>query len=165
MPILFKSGKDSNKSLVSARLEDIMRILENIDGRLVDLQDRIDTIEYVLSDRLPPDILTERKFKEEVQDGEEIVGKIISKVEELSKAKSVRGIIEERLGTPPSIVETRRIEMITGLLIQHGKLNSKELSNHVGLSRTRCNEYFKQMEQIGIVEPVVIGREKFYRLS
>lgn len=40
-----------------------------------------------------------------------------------------------------------------------------ELARHIGLSRTRCNEYFKQMKEMGMVEPVLIGREKFYRLS
>jgi len=33
------------------------------------------------------------------------------------------------------------------------------------MSRTRANEYFKQMENMGIVEGVLIGKEKFYQLT
>jgi biotin operon repressor len=133
---------------------------------LAALQERIDTVERTLAERLPPDILTERKFAQEVQGSDDIIGQIISKVEELSKAKSVRDILESRVvEQKPSPVEAKRMEVITGLLQQHGKISSDDLANLIGLSRTRCNEYFKRMEEIGIVEPVLVGKEKFYRLS
>jgi len=161
----FRDKDFEKKRLLSARLDDTLKMLRDINERLVEMQERIDTIERVLGERLPPDILTERTFREEVQSGDEIIGEIISRVEDLSKSKSIRGIIEERLEQKLSGVESRRIEAITGLLQQHGKLSSVELARQIGLSRTRCNEYFKQMEELGIVEPVLIGREKFYRLS
>ena len=63
-----------------------------------------------------------------------------------------------------TIVETKRIENITSLLEVHEKLSSRDLSELIGLSRTRCNEYFKLMEKLGMVEPVLNERKKFYKL-
>jgi biotin operon repressor len=166
MAFLFKSGDSDRKNQTETLLLDALRMLADIQTRLAALQERIDTVERTLAERLPPDILTERKFAQEVQGSDDIVGQIISKVEELSKAKSVRDILESRVvEQKPSPVEAKRMEVITGLLQQHGKISSDDLANLMGLSRTRCNEYFKRMEEIGIVEPVLIGKEKFYRLS
>jgi biotin operon repressor len=162
MAFLIRSDNDLIKK---TSLKDEMDILEDIKTRLVEMQERIDTIERVLSERLPPDILTERQFREEVKSSDEIINEIISKVEKISESKSIKEVIENRLEQKLSPVESRRIEVITGLLQQHGKLSSPELASQIGLSRTRCNEYFKQMEKMGIVEPVLVGREKFYRLS
>lgn len=66
---------------------------------------------------------------------------------------------------PLTIVETKKIEEITSLLERHEKLSSSGLSQFMGLSRTRCNEYFKLMESLDLVEPVLFGKEKFYRLK
>ena len=166
MAFLFKSGDSDRKNQTETLLLDALRMLADIQTRLAALQERIDTVERTLAERLPPDILTERKFAQEVQGSDDIVGQIISKVEELSKAKSVRDILESRVvEQKPSPVEAKRMEVITGLLQQHGKISSDDLANLMGLSRTRCNEYFKRMEEIGIVEPVLVGKEKFYRLS
>jgi hypothetical protein len=120
-----------------------MIILRDINTRLAEMQERIDAVERAIAERLPPDILTERTFREEVESGDEIIESIMTKVQELSDSKSIRDILEGRVDQKPSPVEMRRIEAITGLLQQHGKLNSVQLSGHIGLSRTRCNEYFK----------------------
>ena len=73
--------------------------------------------------------------------------------------------IIQAVKNPLTIVETKRIEEITSLLERHKKLTSSELSELTGLSRTRCNEYFKLMEKLGKVEAIFGGREKFYRLK
>jgi DNA-binding Lrp family transcriptional regulator len=62
-------------------------------------------------------------------------------------------------------VESRRIEKIVSLLHEHGRLSSVQLSRMIGLSRTRCNEYFKKMEELGLVEGVMVGKEKYYKLK
>ena len=64
-----------------------------------------------------------------------------------------------------TIVKSKRIEDIKSLLGTHEKLTSSELSQLTGLSRTRCNEYFKFMKKLNIVEPILGRREKFYRLK
>jgi Fic family protein len=55
-------------------------------------------------------------------------------------------------------------EQIISLLEQHKKLSSYELSNLVNLSRTRCNEYFRELLKEGLTEGVIIGRKKYYKL-
>lgn len=165
MPIISRFSKKDKKDIIDRKLDHTMEMLSDIRSQMSELNTRIETIESVLGNRLPPDILTERTFREEVKSGDDIINDIISKVEELTSNSTVRNILETRLDKKTSPVESRRIEAITNLLSQHGKLSSGELSNHIGLSRTRCNEYFKQMEDIGIVESTIIGKEKFYRLS
>jgi sugar-specific transcriptional regulator TrmB len=164
MAIFPRENKDLELKILNERIKETMYILRDINTRLHELHERIDAVERTITERLPPDILTERTFRDEVQSGDDIIKDIMSRVEQLSESKSIREVLEGRLDKP-SPVEMRRIESITGLLQQHGKLNSNALSQHIGLSRTRCNEYFKQMENMGIVEPVVEGKEKFYRLS
>jgi Fic family protein len=60
--------------------------------------------------------------------------------------------------------KTRLKEQILSLLSQHKKLSSYELSNLVNLSRTRCNEYFREMLKEGLTEGVIIGKKKYYKL-
>lgn len=153
---------------VDEKVDRILQRLDEIKKSLSNIRQRVDLLEDVLGERLPPDILTERKFVKEVQGGDEIVEKILSKVRELADTISLKNVFEDKLdkkfGVKPSTVEIRRIERITTLLQQHGKLSSRHLAKLTGLSRTRCNEYFKQMEGLGMVEPVEVGRQKFYRL-
>jgi len=147
------------------RMSEILRELKDVNKRMMDIQTRMDTMENVMGERLPQDVLTERTFRQEVQSGDDIINSLMSRIEELTKSRSIMDVIDGRVGEKPGIVEARRIETITGLLQQHGKLSSESLASHTGLSRTRCSEYFKLMEEMGIVEPVLVGREKFYRLS
>jgi hypothetical protein len=165
MAFLFRQNRKSGKDIMHDRLSEILNELKDVNKRMMDIQTRMDTMENVMGERLPQDILTERRFREEVQSGDEIIGRIMSRIEELSKSRSIIDVIDGRVGEKPGIVEARRIETITGLLQQHGKLSSETLASRTGLSRTRCSEYFKLMEEMGIVEPVLVGREKFYRLS
>ena len=60
--------------------------------------------------------------------------------------------------------KSRLKEQILSLLSQHKKLSSYELSNLVNLSRTRCNEYFREMLKEGLTEGVIIGKKKYYKL-
>jgi len=125
------------------------------------LHSRVSELEKKFEERIPDRVLSEAKFKEETQDSEEIIKKIISEMRTLMPRKSIIQTVQE----PLTIVETKRIEKITSLLERHEKLSSSELSQLMGLSRTRCNEYFKLMDSLDLVEPVLSGREKFYRLK
>jgi Mn-dependent DtxR family transcriptional regulator len=160
-----KIEKEIDTRMDAARLEDTIEMLKIINDRMIELHERIDTIERILSERLPQGILTEQAFKEEVETSEDIIEKIMEKVDDLNTAKSVRQVLEDNLDDKPSPVEAKRMEKILGLLQKHGKLSSTDLSKHTGLSRTRCNEYFKQMEEMGLVESFLKGREKLYKIK
>jgi DNA-binding Lrp family transcriptional regulator len=53
---------------------------------------------------------------------------------------------------------------IISLLKKHKNLSSSQLSKLIGLSRTRCNEYLKELEREEIAENITVGRKKIYRL-
>lgn len=50
------------------------------------------------------------------------------------------------------------------ILKKHGKLTSNQLSKIIQLSRTRCSEYLKEMEEAKIVIGETINRKKYYKL-
>jgi sugar-specific transcriptional regulator TrmB len=139
-------------------LRDVKQKLEKLELRLLDLEKK-------LEEKIPGRALTEEEFKKEVQTSEDIVNKIISEVRILAQTKQMIKTVEEKITEEkPTPVEFKRIENITSLLQKHGKLSSLQLAQLTNLSRTRCNEYFKQMENLGLVEPIIIGKEKYYRL-
>ena len=123
------------------------------------LHNKLLEIEKKLDERVPEVVLSENKFKTEIQDSEELINKIVSELKNILVKKTETS--EENL----TIVESKRIENIKSLLKKHEKLSSTELSQLTGLSRTRSNEYFKKMENLGIVKPVLVGKEKYYKLK
>ncbi|UCD02921.1 MAG: winged helix-turn-helix transcriptional regulator [Candidatus Aenigmatarchaeota archaeon] len=68
-----------------------------------------------------------------------------------------------RQKTSPSVRKMRVKEMITLLLQQHGQLSAPQLCNLLNLSRTRCSEYLKEMENKGLLESELNCRKKFYK--
>jgi len=122
------------------------------------LYNKLSELEKKFNERVPEVILSESRFREESQDSEELVKKIVFELKNILKKPQPP---EENL----TIVESKRIENIRSLLKKHEKLSSTELSQLMGLSRTRCNEYFKKMENLGIVKPILVRREKYYRLK
>jgi len=165
---------------VGAGLEIIRQINEKIDRIELKLHD----LENKINSHVPQKILTEERFLEEIQSSEDIVNKIICEVKSLTNTKSIttpiNTIIEnsnnikipdnkisklnELDDNKPTIVELKRIEKITNLLQKHGKLSSVQLAHLMDLSRTRANEYLKQMETLELVEGTICGKEKYYQL-
>jgi response regulator of citrate/malate metabolism len=74
--------------------------------------------------------------------------------------------LEETLGeTEDEGIRKGKIKDQTlALLQQHKKLTSSQLSNLIGLSRTRCSEYFRELTREGRTEGVIINRQKYYKL-
>jgi len=135
-----------------------LEVLRELREKLDELYLKVDRLEKTINDKIPEKVLSESTFKQEIIDSNEVINKIISEIKAVT-----RPIIasKEKL----TIVEQKRIEKIIDLLQQHGKLSSSQLAQILGLSRTRCNEYFKQMEDLGLVEGIEIGKEKFYKLK
>ena len=134
---------------------------ENILSKIEKLQSRLLDIEKKIEDRIPTRVLSEDDFKKEVQDSDNVVNKIISGIKNLMDTSQRTQLDDGTL----TVVESKRIEKIKSLLKRHEKLSSTELSELMGLSRTRCNEYFKMMERLNLVKPTLVGREKFYGLK
>ncbi|MEM5853467.1 MAG: winged helix-turn-helix domain-containing protein [Candidatus Aenigmatarchaeota archaeon] len=162
MPLFqkIKENKDLNAEIPkdAVLIGAVLEVLRELREKLDDLYLKVDRLEKIINEKIPEKVLTESTFREEIIDGEEVVNRIISEIKAVA-----RPIIasKEKL----TIVEQKRIEKIISLLQEHGKLSSSQLSQILGLSRTRCNEYFKQMEDLGLVEGIEIGKEKFYKLK
>jgi len=116
---------------------------------------------------------------ETIQEIKSKIGKIESKLVELEKRVEEKTILEpkqdakqetvpQQIGTrievKPTKTESKKVEKIRSLLLRYGKLSSFQLAQILNLSRTRSNEYFKLMEQLGLVEGIMVGKEKYYQL-
>jgi len=148
--LCFPSSMGNNNQYIR-QTDQFSTEIERLQNKLIELEKKFD-------ERVPEVILSETKFREETKDSEELVNRIISELKNILIKKPQPS--EENL----TIVESKRIENIRSLLKKHEKLSSTELSQLMGLSRTRCNEYFKKMENLGIVKPVLVGKEKYYKL-
>jgi hypothetical protein len=88
--------------------------------------------------------------------------KIENMEEEVVKMK---GLLAKAYNLREDSVKKIKIkESVRSLLEKHGKLNSVQLSKLINLSRTRCNEYFKEMEKEGIARGITKNRQRFYEI-
>ncbi|MEM5812217.1 MAG: winged helix-turn-helix domain-containing protein [Candidatus Aenigmatarchaeota archaeon] len=62
------------------------------------------------------------------------------------------------------VKKSRIKKVIENMLKEHGKLTSYDLVQMLGLSRTRCNEYLKEMERAGLVKGTTIKRKRYYEI-
>jgi Fic family protein len=79
------------------------------------------------------------------------------------KLKSIDSVIEsDGIKLPSQTKSAKTIEAIKLILEKHGEMTASELSKLIKLSRTRCNEYLKEMEDIGVLVSKTISRKKVY---
>jgi hypothetical protein len=165
-----KKVKPEHILLAGAGLE----ILRDLQDKIERLDQRLDQLEKTIGEKIPGKVLTEEVFKEEIQDGDEFADKIISEVKAgLAEVKSIANrsrsfteIVKNKIEEveKPTLVEAKRMDGIMQLLQQHRKLTSVQLAQLMSMSRTRSNEYFKQMESLGIIDSEIIGKEKYYKI-
>lgn len=84
------------------------------------------------------------------------IDELIQRIERIEKALE----LQQEEGVRKSKVK----EQIISLLQQNKKLTSSQLSKLIGLSRTRCSEYFRELMREGKTEGVIINRQKYYKL-
>lgn len=163
LELLRKQKEDEPKSVVEVTPRDVLLVGSAIEI-LREMKEKIDRIDFRLremerkfEERITEKVLSESKFVQETSGSEDIVNQIITEVK-----KVARPLIPHK--EKITIVESKRIERIISFLQEHRMLSSSQLAQMMGLSRTRCNEYFKQMEDIGIVKGNDTGKERFYQL-
>jgi len=79
------------------------------------------------------------------------------------RLKAIDSVIEtEGVQIPSQTKSAKTIEAIKLILDKHGSMTSTELSKLIKLSRTRCNEYLREMEDIGILVSRINSRKKIY---
>lgn len=98
---------------------------------------------------------------------------LLNRIDELDKKiDSMRGFFEKPVSkeakNPAETIETpvksKRKEEIVKILKDNKRLTATQLSTITGMSRTRSNEYLKELEKEGSAQGTVINKKKFYRL-
>ncbi|NIO44468.1 MAG: winged helix-turn-helix transcriptional regulator [Candidatus Aenigmarchaeota archaeon] len=89
----------------------------------------------------------------------EKIDKIESKLKGLDDIVSAGGMTLQ-----PRTVSVKTKEAIRLILQKYGKVTASELSKLIKLSRTRCNEYLKEMEEEGILFSIIDSRKKLYSI-
>lgn len=139
-----------------------LELLRDVKGRMEALASKVADLERKFDERVPEKALSEQAFRQEVVDSGNLAQEIIAGVkDEIQAAANAHPIVAAR--DQMTIVEQKRIEKVLAILQEHGRLSSPQLATLMNLSRTRCNEYFRQMEEMGLVEGVEVGKEKFYK--
>ena len=87
------------------------------------------------------------------------IQKIDTKLNEIEKIISSGGF---KVQTKP--VSSKTKEAIRLILQKYGELTSDQLSKLIKLSRTRCNEYLKEMELEGTTVSRVECRNRLYKI-
>ncbi|MBI1979076.1 MAG: winged helix-turn-helix domain-containing protein [Candidatus Aenigmarchaeota archaeon] len=163
LELIRRQKEEETKPIVEVTPRDVLFVGSAIEI-LREMKEKVDRIDFRLrelerkfDERISERVLSESKFVQDTAGSEDIVNKIIAEVKRVSRPLIPH---KEKI----TIVESKRIERIISFLQDHRTLTSSQLANMMGLSRTRCNEYFKQMEELGIVKGNEMGKEIFYRL-
>lgn len=90
---------------------------------------------------------------------------VMQKMRELEKkVDSMKESFQRGNPLNKSPVKIKRKREIIKLLEGHKKLTSTQLSIITGVSRTRCNEYLRELEEEGMAKGTINDKKKFYRL-
>jgi predicted transcriptional regulator len=89
-----------------------------------------------------------------------------SKIENIEKKMAVLEelIKEQGVEIKPRPVSEKTKEAIKTLLKKYGSLNAWQVAKLLNMSRTRCAEYLKQMEEEGILVSRWKSRKKYYSI-
>ncbi len=86
------------------------------------------------------------------------------KIDRISdRLKAIDSIIEaDGIQIPSQTKSAKTMEAIKLILDKHGEMTASDLSSLIKLSRTRCNEYLREMEDIGVLVSKVNSLKKIY---
>jgi len=102
------------------------------------------------------------KLMEDVRELNQKIERISLQLEEIKQLLQKTPIESEA----QSLTKKDKIkEAIKMILRKKGKMTSEDLAEVVGLSRTRCNEYLKEMERNKEAKSEIVNRKKYYKLA
>jgi biotin operon repressor len=87
------------------------------------------------------------------------VHKIDSRLRDIENTIKSEGVVVKSTTISSKVKETIRI-----MLMKQPAITSVQLSKSLNMSRTRCNEYLKEMENDGILGSFLKCRKKYYKL-
>ncbi len=171
-----KLTEQNNMILFGASLE----VLRDLREKTNKIYQRLDDFDVKIDNLAPNTVEEMEKTKEKIEINSEFVTKFLNEIQNLDddKKKLLKGALldakekKETTETPvkDEVEKTfmslgdKRKAMITKMIEKYDKVNPTQLSKLIGLSRTRCNEYLKEMEGESTVESFRDGRKVFYKL-
>lgn len=87
------------------------------------------------------------------------MGKIDTRLRELENAIKSEGMVVKS-----TTITSKMKESIRVILLKQNAVTSSQLARILNMSRTRCNEYLKSMENDGILESFTKCRKKYYKI-
>jgi len=109
------------------------------------------------------DMIRTDELKSEIKIGDDDILKKLNDIEE--KLDNLNNLnFNKDSAMPDGPVKVKRKKEIVNLLLKHKKLTATQLSYFIKISRTRCNEYLKELEGSGMVKGDLIDKKKYYEL-
>lgn len=97
----------------------------------------------------------------------ERIGELDKKIDSMKDLFQKKPVIRQdipKYKATETPVKSKRKEEVMKILKENKRLTATQLSTLTGMSRTRCNEYLKELEKDGMAQGTVINKKKFYRL-
>ncbi len=110
--------------------------------------------------------LVKEAFPEHADEILERLKKLNEKIDRIeAKLKGLDDMVSSGgMSLQPRTISVKTKEAIKLILQKYGKVTPSQLSKLIKLSRTRCNEYLKGMENEGIAISIIDCRKKFYSI-
>jgi uncharacterized membrane protein len=102
------------------------------------------------------------KLTEEVREMHQKMERILLELDEIKQKLDKASVDAVELQSITKKDKTK--EAIKIILRKKGRMTSEELCQIIGLSRTRCNEYLKEMERNNEAKSEIVNRKKYYKL-
>ena len=142
----FNKKKDEPQAYSEVMMDSFsLGLMKDLRRRLEEMSFRLNDLEKTIEERLPTKISAEPKSE--------------------SPIRIENNYPDFSTGNELGLTESKKVETIKLVLKQHQMLSSIQLAQLLHMSRTRANEYFKKMEDRQLVEGVLVGKEKFYKIK
>ncbi|MEM0473151.1 MAG: winged helix-turn-helix domain-containing protein [Candidatus Aenigmatarchaeota archaeon] len=104
------------------------------------------------------------KVIEDMRELNQKIERIFLELEQIKQKLDKTPISDNGFESQAQLKKDKTKEAIKIILRKKGRMTSEDLSKLIGLSRSRCNEYLKEMERNKEARSEIENRKKYYRL-
>ncbi|MCX8178738.1 MAG: winged helix-turn-helix domain-containing protein [Candidatus Aenigmarchaeota archaeon] len=104
------------------------------------------------------------KVIEDMRELNQKIERIFVELEQIKQKLDKTPISDNGFENQAQLKKDKTKEAIKIILRKKGRMTSEDLSKLIGLSRSRCNEYLKEMERNKEAKSEIENRKKYYRL-
>ncbi|MBU5690247.1 MAG: winged helix-turn-helix domain-containing protein [Candidatus Aenigmatarchaeota archaeon] len=104
------------------------------------------------------------KVIEDMRELNQKIERIFVELEQIKQKLDKTPMSDNGFESQAQLKKDKTKEAIKIILRKKGRMTSEDLSKLIGLSRSRCNEYLKEMERNKEARSEIENRKKYYRL-